>query len=77
MKDKEIHKILQAILLLQEKGETLFTISKFGIEKPYLDRAIKILRILKEELSPEDNPNFLPFIKTEKIQLKGGQNDNK
>ncbi len=71
MKNKEIHKIQQVILLLNSEKENLLTLeANYGIEKPYILRGAKIFKILKEEKSPEEDPNFLPYVKTEKIGAK-------
>ena len=78
MKYKEIMKVLEVILLLTNEKESLLAIgANYQIEKEYLLRGAKIFRTLKEESSPEDNENFLPFIKTERIQVKGGLNKTK
>lgn len=70
MNNKEIIKIIESILLIMG-GESITTLeSKFGIEQDYVLRAGKIFRILKEEPSPEENPNFTPLVKIEKIKLK-------
>jgi len=74
MKFKEIMKILEVVLLLTSEKESLLTIeANYGIEKPYILRGAKIYSILKSESSPEDDKDFLSYVSTQIIPLKGGK----